>query len=294
MRSTWYRRTRWIARTWVHGLLTGALLVWAVPTVDLPPELEPYFASIRQVESRGHPWSIYDNTARRSYRLNNRAEAETKAKELIERGHNLDLGMMQLNCRYQCKRPGVSVDNIFDPDVNVATAKIIFLEFWVQARKVSTDFLTRIVAAVGAYNNGRVSLPNPTYVSKVWAQMGKSTNDLPVEGNGTPAHLVASAGGALPKPSKSRMDDFLGRFNQGGQWARDRIAALTGNDDRDPNARRKSRERKETAAGLAATGVIAVGAVAIGALLLLCVKVFGIFATLKALRIASALAKSNK
>ncbi len=42
VRPTWYRRTRWIARAWVHGMLACVLLAWAVPTVDLPAELEPY------------------------------------------------------------------------------------------------------------------------------------------------------------------------------------------------------------------------------------------------------------
>ena len=289
-------------RLLVQSALAIALAAWAVPTATLPAELEPYFAAIRQVESRGHPWSIFDNTARRSYQLGSRAEAESKARELIAYGHNLDLGVMQLNCRYQCQRPGVSVDNIFDPEVNVSVARVVFMEFWEQARRVSTEFLSRIIAAVGAYNNGRVLLPNPGYVQKVWRQMGRPVAEIPNDGRGTPAGRVATAGDGIvggaartPVPT-SRMDDALGRANQP-SWFGDRLAAVTA-DRRDiPQKDRPSADRKsnlpsgqdvvEIGMGAALVGVFVIGSIG----LVLCIKLFGLIKVLKVMRMVRAVAK---
>ncbi len=289
-------------RVLVQGALAATLAAWAVPTATLPAELEPYFAAIRQVESRGHPWSIFDNTARRSYQLASRAEAESKARELLAYGHNLDLGVMQLNCKYQCKRPGVSVDNIFDPEVNVSVARVVFIEFWEQARRVSTEFLSRVIAAVGAYNNGRVLLPNPGYVQKVWRQMGRPVAEIPNDGRGTPPGRVATAGDGIgggttmtPVPA-SRMDDALGRANQP-SWSRDRLAAVTSDRRDTPQKDRPSEDRQrnspsdqnvaEIGMGAALVGVFVIGSIG----LFLCIKVFGLIKVLRVMRMVRAVAK---
>lgn len=245
-----------IKRNLISVTVFIALSAVAEPAGTLPAELEPYFNAIRMVESRNHPWSIFDNTTRQSYRLNSRAEAEAKAAELIKYGHNVDLGLMQLNCRYQCKRPGVSLDNIFDPMVNVNTARIIFMEFWEQARRISTDFNARIVAAVGAYNNGRVGTPNVTYVQKVWQQLGKPVGDLPDTGSGKVENTPAS---------KSMMEEVVGRAGKGADWARERWDALTKRKDTGQTEAKKPTQdnNRETVTVLGSLGMI-FGSVAIG------------------------------
>lgn len=301
---TWIRLGR---RTLTHAVLMIGLSAWAVPTATLPSELEPYFAAIKQVESRGHPWSIFDNTTRQSYRLNSRAEAEAKARELIRYGHNLDLGLMQLNCRYQCTREGVSLDNIFDPAVNVAIAKTVFLEFWDQARRVSTEFLSRVMAAVGAYNNGRVHLPNPGYLDKVWRVLGRSVSEIPNDGRGTPAGTVATAadafgGSASPTPRAapqstgpraSRMDDTLGRAGSGSAWQRERLAAVA-DDGTSARQRRQAadggpsaREVAEMGMGAGLVAVFGIGA----AVFVVCIKFFGLLKVMRFMRLASAVTK---
>lgn len=244
------------SRHLISATLFVALSAVAQPAGSLPPELEPYFNAIRMVESRNHPWSIFDNTTRQSYRLNSRAEAEAKAIELVSYGHNVDLGLMQLNCKYQCKRPGVSLANIFDPSVNVATARIIFMEFWVQARRISTEFDARIVAAVGAYNNGRVGTPNVGYVKKVWQQLGKPVGDLPDAGSGK----VESA-----PASKSVLEEVAGRAQKGADWARDRFEAMTKRKDTEQaQAEQPTQENtRETVTILGSIGMV-FGSIAIG------------------------------
>lgn len=231
-------------------LATIALLglsCYAQPVGNLPGELEPYFAAIRMVESKNHPWTIFDNTTRQSYRLNTRTEAETKAGELIKYGHNVDLGLMQLNCRYQCNRPGVGLANIFDPVINVNTAKVIFLEFWEQARRISTDFNARIIAAVGAYNNGRVGTPNTSYVQKVWQQMGKAIAQLPDPGTGQTEQAPGN---------KGILDETLSRAEKGVTWARERLDAITKHKDNAKNTQQQNpqdnRRETETSLGIAA------------------------------------------
>lgn len=226
----------------------------AQPVGTLPSELEPYFNAIRMVESRNHPWSIFDNTTRQSYRLNTRAEAEAKAAELVKYGHNVDLGLMQLNCRYQCSRPGVGIANIFDPEINVNTAKIIFMEFWEQARRISTDFSARIMAAVGAYNNGRVGTPNTSYVQKVWQQLGKPIAEIPDAGSGSPEPVAGNRG---------MMDEALSRAGKGMDWARERLNALTKpKDQQQPQAQTQDNTRESTTI-LGGLGMV-VASIAIG------------------------------
>jgi hypothetical protein len=226
----------------------------AQPVGTLPSELEPYFNAIRMVESRNHPWSIFDNTTRQSYRLNTRAEAEAKAAELVKYGHNVDLGLMQLNCRYQCKRPGVSLDNIFDPQVNVNTARIIFLEFWEQARRISTEFNARIMAAVGAYNNGRVGTPNTSYVQKVWQQLGKPIAEIPDAGSGSPEQVAGNRG---------MMDEALSRAGKGMDWARERLNAITKPKDPQQTQTQAQDNTRESTTILGGLGMV-VASIAIG------------------------------
>lgn len=155
----------------VRALLAALLLA---PTLlpALAPELEPFFQAIRQRESAGHPWSIFDNTTHRSYRLSSRAEAERLAGELVALGHNLDLGLYQLNWHWQGRRANLTLANVFDPAVNESVARTILAEFHAAARALyaSTDEAVRM--AVGAYNNGRVRVHNPGYVNGVFRLAG--------------------------------------------------------------------------------------------------------------------------
>lgn len=253
-----HRITSRLCRPTIAAMSLCVLSTLAQTLATLPAELEPYFAAIRMVESRNHPWSIFDNTTRQSYRLNSRKEAEDKAAELIKYGHNVDLGLMQLNCRYQCNRPGVGLANVFDPEVNVNTAKIIFLEFWEQARRISTDFKTRIIAAVGAYNNGRVGTPNVAYVTKVWQQMGKPVDQLPDQATSPNEQSARNIG---------LMDEAMARIETGTSWARERWQEIT-KDRKDANRTDKNPEKSESTS-IATAATTFIGVLAIGALLLL-------------------------
>lgn len=269
-------------------LASLALLAWAgmaaaQPNPQLPPELTPYFSAIKSVESKGYPWSIYNNTISKSYKLNTRQEAEAKASELLALGHNLDLGLMQLNWKYQGKRPGVTMANVFDPQTNEGVARQVFLEFWQQAQKLAGDFNRRIMAAVGAYNNGRINLPNPSYLKKVWGALGKATTEIlqDVTGNGGP-QVAPSSGGA------SKMDESLGRTS--GKKNK-RLTPEEANSESQAEKDQAAQDESSNSSGWLAL-FFGVSLLAIGALCtVLLIKAVGLY---KAFRIAKFAASATK
>lgn len=265
-------------------LICWAGMAGAQPNPQLPPELVPYFKAIKIAESSGHPWSIYNNTIGKSYRLNSRAEAEAKAADLLSLGHNLDIGLMQLNWKYQGKRPGVTMANVFDPPVNEGIARQVFLEFWQQAKAVATDFESRIIAAVGAYNNGRVRLPNLKYVRKVWRELGKEVANLPTE---TTSNTAGTASGA------SQLDESLGRAVS--KKDRRNLPEQAQGEDQADNASEQTAEDQDSpnAAGwlavLAGGVLVGLGLWGLSSL----IGAIGLFKTIRIARMAASATKSR-
>lgn len=268
-----------------------SLLAWtgnvtAQPNPQLPAELQPYFTAIKSVESRGYPWVIYNNTISKSYKFNSRQEAEAKASDLLAQGHNLDLGLMQLNWKYQGRRPGVTQANIFDPQVNEGVAKQIFIEFWQQAQKLAGDFNRKIMAAVGAYNNGRINLPNPSYLQKVWAALGKPVAALPDDVAATTSSGTQDAASTFG----SKLDELLGRGTSKKDRQRGQIA-----DNNDTQTQDAQAQTQDTTLGtglmatLLGVGILAVGMLA-GALL---IKAVGVIKALKIAKLAVSTTKNR-
>jgi type IV secretion system protein VirB1 len=79
------------------------------------PQVAPQMlAAIAQVESQRDPLAIGDNTAHRAYHPADKAQAIALAQRLMAAGHDLDLGMMQINDR-NLNWLGLSLDRAFDP-----------------------------------------------------------------------------------------------------------------------------------------------------------------------------------
>jgi type IV secretion system protein VirB1 len=173
----------------------AVLALALLPTLllALSPELDALFIGIRKRESGGNPYAIFDNTARRSYLFTNRGDAETKASELLALGHNLDLGLYQLNWKWQGRRPGLTLQNVFDAAVNEKFARIVLEEFYAAARAVYADRDEAVRMAVGAYNNGKIRVHNPTYVNGVYRLAGLA---MPYG-----AEDLAAAAPRLPPPA---------------------------------------------------------------------------------------------
>lgn len=191
------KRSWWLALLLVPGLLLA-----------FPVELEPFFQAIRQKESAGHPWSIFDNTAHRSYRLGSRTEAERVAVDLVARGHNLDLGLFQVNWYWQGRRPGLTLANVFDPVVNENIARTIFAEFYAASRAIHSNVDDAIRMAVGAYNNGKVRQHNPKYVNGVY-RLARLPLPYADEGN-SPIVATSAATAAAPKGAAPSSENDAG------------------------------------------------------------------------------------
>ena len=189
------KRCAWSAlRATSLPALLLTLLLFPSQLPALPAQLEHFFQAIRQRESAGHPWSIFDNTVQRSYRLASRAEAERVAAALIERGHSVDLGLFQVNWRWHRHRPGLTLANVFDPAVNESVARTIFSEFYAASRAAHADADEAIRMAVGAYNNGKVRRHNPKYVNGVY-RLARLPPPYADEHDGT--QLAAAPGAAI-------------------------------------------------------------------------------------------------
>jgi len=128
--------------------------------------------AIVRTESTGKPWVIGDNTATLRVQPTTKAEAVATATALIARGHNLDLGLAQINSR-NLAWLGLTVAQVFDPCTNITAAATILKQ---QYRRAALQFgpgQQALLAAISAYNTGslRQGFRNG-YVHKVLTQAG--------------------------------------------------------------------------------------------------------------------------
>lgn len=105
-------------------------------------------------ESRGYQYAIGDNDARQSYYPGSEQQAIELTRYLLERGHNLDLGLMQVNSDNLASL-GLSPDSIFEPCVNVrAGAQLLYGDYRGAVARVGGG-LPALELALRAYNSGR-------------------------------------------------------------------------------------------------------------------------------------------
>lgn len=110
-------------------------------------------AAIVAYESGGRPEAIGDNTTRRAYFPATPAGAESLARRLLGLGHDLDLGLMQLNVR-NVRSLGLSVRAAFDPCTNLAAGGRILSEDYGRATRSFGPGQRALFHALSAYNTG--------------------------------------------------------------------------------------------------------------------------------------------
>jgi type IV secretion system protein VirB1 len=130
--------------------------------IDLPaliercaPEVGPRtIAAIVRVESRGYPWALNVNGADRLARQPaNRDEAARWAQWLVDRGYNVDLGLMQVNST-NLRSLGLSVRDALDPCTNLRAGSILLRRFYKGALATHGASDQALYAALSAYNTG--------------------------------------------------------------------------------------------------------------------------------------------
>jgi type IV secretion system protein VirB1 len=110
-------------------------------------------AAVISYESGGRPDAIGDNSTRRAYFPTDRATAENLASRLIALGHDLDLGLMQVNAR-NLTRFHISVRAAFDPCTNLAAGARILSEDYARAARRFGRGQGALYHALSAYNTG--------------------------------------------------------------------------------------------------------------------------------------------
>jgi type IV secretion system protein VirB1 len=131
------------------------------------PSIAPdTMTAVVMVESSANPLAIGDNTARRSYTPRDIREAVATATMLLSRGHNIDLGLGQVNSDHLGGT--VSVPALFDPCQNLRVASSILAADYTHAFDVFHDQRYALRAALGAYNTGSI-YAGQGYASRVVA-----------------------------------------------------------------------------------------------------------------------------
>jgi len=161
-------------------------------------------AAIASYESDTQPWAIGDNTAHRGYTFASRDSAERAARDLAAAGHNLDLGLMQVNTVHLGTN-GLRLDNVFEPCTNIAAGAAVLSGAY---RRAVADFgpgQTALQHALSAYNTGSL-FAGASYARGVTAR-ARALHLLASQGSttslGQPTIVVRTLGAAAPPPHLS-------------------------------------------------------------------------------------------
>jgi type IV secretion system protein VirB1 len=151
-------------------MLLGVILSVSLSTLVhlCAPQIAPTTATaIISVESGGYPWAIDDDTARKSYHPKTYEEARDLALSLLSQGHNLDLGIMQVNSD-NLARYGVDPATAFDPCLNVSMGADILTRAYHASEAVYGPGQNALFHAFEIYNSGRANGAQH-YAEVVWS-----------------------------------------------------------------------------------------------------------------------------
>jgi type IV secretion system protein VirB1 len=118
------------------------------------------------VESHGNPFTIDDDSVHKSYSFSNKGEAMNEAKYLINQGHNVDLGLAQINI-INIRRFGINLRDVFNPCYNVFVGSYILLQGYNIALNRFGDPQVALFRSLEYYNSGRF-FGDRNYAEKVW------------------------------------------------------------------------------------------------------------------------------
>ncbi|HYD70752.1 lytic transglycosylase domain-containing protein [Azospirillum sp.] len=176
-------------------------------------------AAVARTESRFDALAIGDNTTGRSHAPATAGEAVATAKALLERGHSLDLGLMQINSATLAGL-GLTVADAFDPCASIAGGARVLVDGYRPAP--GEDEQRALVRALSRYNTGSpVRGVANGYVAKVQAAAGHIVPAL--RGNappGTERGLHGASSPATATPPAPPAWDVYGRARQAREHAR--------------------------------------------------------------------------
>lgn len=114
--------------------------------------------ALMKQESNLKPYQIGINHSRKKLKRQpaNHAEAVAWSTYLIQQGYNIDMGLMQINST-NLKKLGLSVDDVFEPCINLRAGAQILLENYQRASARYGHGQNAFYSALSAYNTGHFS-----------------------------------------------------------------------------------------------------------------------------------------
>jgi type IV secretion system protein VirB1 len=118
------------------------------------------------VESNGNPYAIDDDTMGRSYYYSDKYSAVSAARHLVDAGHNVDLGLAQINIS-NIRSYGLSISDAFNPCYSVFYGSYILLQGYNLALRRFKNVRVALFRALEYYNSGQF-FGDRIYAEKVW------------------------------------------------------------------------------------------------------------------------------
>ena len=118
-------------------MILGMLLFTQISTACASGDAVSTLASVAKTESGFDTLAIHDNTDGVTFRLTDENEARRTARILIvDRGHSVDLGLMQINSA-NLPRLGLSIGDAFDACHSITAGARILKEGYRQALRIA-------------------------------------------------------------------------------------------------------------------------------------------------------------
>ncbi len=149
-------------------------LVLALAAQCAPGVAPATLLAVARAESALEPLAIGVNGPRagRQPRARSAAEAVSTARALLQAGHDLDLGLAQINVR-NLPRLGLTLEAAFDPCRNLAAGASVLREGYVRGAARHGPGQTALRVGLSYYNTGRAARGFANgYVARVTAQAG--------------------------------------------------------------------------------------------------------------------------
>ena len=148
-----------------------AVLTLAASLVPCAAGVAPRtMAAVVSVESGGWPLTIHDNTANRSYTFQDRSTTVSTANALLAAGHNVDLGLAQINSS-NLAGLGLTTNQVFDSCTNLRAGATILRRAYASAARRFGPGQAALRFALSAYNSGSL-FAAPQYARRVVAAAG--------------------------------------------------------------------------------------------------------------------------
>jgi type IV secretion system protein VirB1 len=109
--------------------------------------------AIVELESSSRPYAIHDNTMRHAYFPERYAEAVELATALSERGHDIDVGYMQVNIT-SIRAAGLDLSRALEPCTNLRLGADLLRDDYARAERRWGPGQAALARALSAYNSG--------------------------------------------------------------------------------------------------------------------------------------------